>query len=111
METNLAEAPVRHKTAGALGRDSSCNADVLGREEPMKASQFRIAAEIKPDKHDWGLGRWISHPLSTGPKQLTVLDAIIMPGATISINTPIRRRFFLLSPAISNNGLTGRSGF
>lgn len=46
----------------------------------MKASQFRIAAEIKPDKHDWGLGRWISHPLSTGPKQLTVLDAIIMPG-------------------------------
>lgn len=46
----------------------------------MKASQFRIAAEIKPDKHDWGLGRWISHPLSTDPKQLAVLDAIIMPG-------------------------------
>jgi quercetin dioxygenase-like cupin family protein len=44
------------------------------------ASKFRIAGEIAPDKYDWGIGRWVSHPASTGTKQLTVLNATLAPG-------------------------------
>ena len=43
-------------------------------------SQFRIASEIKSDKHDWGIGRWVNNPPSTGSKQLTVLEGTIVPG-------------------------------
>jgi quercetin dioxygenase-like cupin family protein len=41
---------------------------------------FRIVSEIERDEHDWGHGHWISHPPSTGAKQLTVLEATIIPG-------------------------------
>lgn len=41
---------------------------------------FRMTDEINPDQYDWGVGRWISHPGSTGAKQLTALDGIIRPG-------------------------------
>lgn len=41
--------------------------------------KFRIAEEIHPDQHDWGTGRWVSHPPSTDAKQLTVLEGTIVP--------------------------------
>ena len=41
---------------------------------------FRVATEIQPDQASWGASRWVSNPASTGAKQLTVLDAIVVPG-------------------------------
>jgi len=43
-------------------------------------SQFRIKKEIAPDQADWGHSRWLSHPASTGARQLAALDANIAPG-------------------------------
>ncbi len=43
-------------------------------------SQFRISQEIAPDQAEWGNSRWLSHPSSTGAKQLAALNAAIAPG-------------------------------
>ena len=50
------------------------------------ASNFRIATEIVPDKAVWGSSRWMSHPPSTGARQLTVLDATVVPGQAHSFH-------------------------
>jgi quercetin dioxygenase-like cupin family protein len=44
------------------------------------ASQFRIEQNIAPDHAGWGYSRWLSHPSSTGAKQLTAMSASIAPG-------------------------------
>jgi quercetin dioxygenase-like cupin family protein len=41
---------------------------------------FRIAREVEPDVLDWGRLRWLSHPPSTGARQLTVIDVTLAPG-------------------------------
>jgi quercetin dioxygenase-like cupin family protein len=43
-------------------------------------SQFRIKNDIAPDHASWGDSRWVSHPASTGARQLAALDANIKPG-------------------------------
>lgn len=42
--------------------------------------KFIIAAQTPEEKLDWGLLRWLSHPPSTGAKQLTVIDVNLDPG-------------------------------
>ena len=42
--------------------------------------KFVIAAETKPEVLDWGKLGWMSHPPSTGAKQLTVIDVTLSPG-------------------------------
>ena len=44
------------------------------------SSQFRMKKEIAPDQAAWGFSRWLSHPPSTGAKQITAMDANIAPG-------------------------------
>ena len=44
------------------------------------SSQFRMREKIDPDQAPWGHSRWVSHPASTGAKQLAILDAYIAPG-------------------------------
>ena len=44
------------------------------------SSQFRMREKIAPDQAPWGHSRWVSHPASTGAKQLATLDAYIAPG-------------------------------
>lgn len=43
-------------------------------------AQFRMANDIPRDDVDWVTRRWVSHPASTGAKQLTVVDATLAPG-------------------------------
>lgn len=43
-------------------------------------SQFRIREEIAPDRAPWGHSRWLSHPASTGARQIAALDASLAPG-------------------------------
>lgn len=43
-------------------------------------AQFRMANEIPKDDVDWVTRRWVSHPASTGAKQLTVVDATLATG-------------------------------
>ncbi len=45
----------------------------------MKGS-FAIAAEVEPEVLDWGRLKWMSHPPSTGARQLTVIDVSLAPG-------------------------------
>lgn len=42
--------------------------------------KFMMSAETPPEVLDWGLLRWMSHPLSTGASQLTVIEVNIAPG-------------------------------
>jgi quercetin dioxygenase-like cupin family protein len=42
--------------------------------------KFTIAREVPPDELDWGQLRWLSHPPSTGARQLTVIDVTLAPG-------------------------------
>lgn len=42
--------------------------------------KFVIAAETPEEVLDWGRLRWLSHPPSTGAKQLTVIDVTLAPG-------------------------------
>ncbi len=42
--------------------------------------KFTIADKIDPEVLDWGQLRWLSHPLSTGARQLTVIDVSLAPG-------------------------------
>ena len=44
------------------------------------SSQFRMREHIAPDHAPWGSSRWVSHPASTGARQLAALDASIAPG-------------------------------
>jgi quercetin dioxygenase-like cupin family protein len=44
------------------------------------SSQFRIEGNIAPDQAPWGFSRWLSHPSSTGAKQLAAMSASIAPG-------------------------------
>jgi len=44
------------------------------------AGKFRIAKEVGHDVQDWGIRRWVSHPPSTGAKDLTVIDVTLAPG-------------------------------
>jgi len=46
----------------------------------MSKGSFRLAAETEPEVLDWGQLRWLSHPPSTGAKQLTVIDVSLDPG-------------------------------
>ena len=41
---------------------------------------FRIARDVQPEELDWGQLRWLSHPPSTGARQLTVIDVTLRPG-------------------------------
>src|SRR5262249_62314050 len=43
-------------------------------------NHWRIASNIKTEPTPWGAMRWVSHPPSTGTKQLTTAEAIIVPG-------------------------------
>ena len=43
-------------------------------------TQFRIEEKIAPDQAAWGYSRWLSHPSSTGAKQLAAMSASIKPG-------------------------------
>ena len=45
----------------------------------MKGS-FAIANEVEPEILDWGQLKWMSHPPSTGARQLTVIDVSLAPG-------------------------------
>jgi quercetin dioxygenase-like cupin family protein len=42
--------------------------------------KFTIARDVPPDELDWGQLRWLSHPPSTGARQLTVIDVTLAPG-------------------------------
>lgn len=42
--------------------------------------KFVIAAETEPETLDWGKLAWLSHPPSTGAKQLTVIGVTLAPG-------------------------------
>ena len=44
----------------------------------MKRS-FTISNEVEPEVLDWGQLRWMSHPPSTGARQLTVIDVTLAP--------------------------------
>jgi quercetin dioxygenase-like cupin family protein len=46
----------------------------------IMSSEFRMREKIAPDHAGWGHSRWLSHPPSTGAKQLTAMDANIAPG-------------------------------
>jgi len=41
---------------------------------------FMLSKETEPETLDWGKLRWMSHPPSTGAKQLTVIEVSITPG-------------------------------
>ena len=41
---------------------------------------FAIAADVEPEVLDWGRLKWMSHPPSTGARQLTVIDVSLAPG-------------------------------
>ena len=43
-------------------------------------SKFVIASEIKPEPTYFGSFHWLSHPPSTGAKQVTVMAATVVPG-------------------------------
>ena len=42
--------------------------------------KFMMSAETSPETLDWGQLRWMSHPPSTGAKDLTVIEVTIKPG-------------------------------
>jgi quercetin dioxygenase-like cupin family protein len=42
--------------------------------------KFVIEHEVTPETLDWGQLRWLSHPPSTGARQLTVIDVRLAPG-------------------------------
>ena len=42
--------------------------------------KFVIASHVVPEVLDWGELRWLSHPPSTGARQLTVIDVRLAPG-------------------------------
>jgi quercetin dioxygenase-like cupin family protein len=42
--------------------------------------KFVIAKEVELKVDDFGTSRWLSHPPSTGAKQLTVIDVNLDPG-------------------------------
>ena len=44
------------------------------------SGEFRIASELEREQQDWGDYHWLSHPPSTGAKQLTVFEANLKPG-------------------------------
>jgi quercetin dioxygenase-like cupin family protein len=41
---------------------------------------FRISNEINPEAMYFGTLRWLSHPASTGARQITGIDVAIVPG-------------------------------
>ncbi len=41
--------------------------------------KFVIASEMQPEVLDWGRLGWLSHPPSTGARQLTVIDVTLAP--------------------------------
>jgi quercetin dioxygenase-like cupin family protein len=43
-------------------------------------SQFRLREGIPTDQAPWGFSRWLSHPASTGARQMAALDANLLPG-------------------------------
>ena len=43
-------------------------------------SQFRLRDGIPTDQAPWGSSRWLSHPGSTGSRQMAALDASLLPG-------------------------------
>jgi quercetin dioxygenase-like cupin family protein len=43
------------------------------------AGKFVIGAETAPEMLDWGQLKWLSHPPSTGARQLTVIDVTLAP--------------------------------
>ena len=44
------------------------------------SGKFVIAEEVEPEVLDWGQLRWLSHPPSTGAKDLTVINVTLAPG-------------------------------
>ncbi len=42
--------------------------------------RFMLSAQTPPEELDWGSLRWMSHPPSTGAKQLTVIEVTLSPG-------------------------------
>jgi len=46
----------------------------------MQKGSFTIASETVPEVLEWGKLGWLSHPKSTGAKQLTVIDVTLEPG-------------------------------
>ena len=42
--------------------------------------KFVMGKEIAAETLDWGQLRWLSHPPSTGARQLTVIDVTLAPG-------------------------------
>jgi len=46
----------------------------------MRAGVFVIAKDTKLEINDWGRLGWLSNPLNTGAKQLTVIDVNLDPG-------------------------------
>ena len=44
------------------------------------SGRFMLSVETPPESLDWGQLRWMSHPPSTGSKDLTVIEVNITPG-------------------------------
>jgi quercetin dioxygenase-like cupin family protein len=44
------------------------------------SGKFVLSAETSPEELDWGSLRWMSHPPSTGARQLTVIEVTLTPG-------------------------------
>ncbi len=42
--------------------------------------KFMMSADTPPETLDWGKLRWMSHPPSTGARDLTVIEVNITPG-------------------------------
>ena len=42
--------------------------------------KFVIGKDTTPEILDWGQLKWLSHPPSTGARQLTVIDVTLAPG-------------------------------
>jgi quercetin dioxygenase-like cupin family protein len=44
------------------------------------SGSFRIGSELERDRLDWGELAWVSRPVSTGARQLTVMEVTLEPG-------------------------------
>ncbi len=42
--------------------------------------KFMMGGQVAAEALDWGQLRWLSHPPSTGARQLTVIDVTLAPG-------------------------------
>jgi quercetin dioxygenase-like cupin family protein len=50
------------------------------------SDRFRMATEYTPDAMYFGTLRWLSHPASTGARNITAMDVVLAPGKAHSFH-------------------------